>query len=72
MDKSKRVAGRGRYTTCRISTVAIDGSLKRAPGNYAAIGYGIVQLCIGHGGEPKYGEQYQECGDARKAQKDAK
>ena len=39
----------------RIGTVATDGSVKGAPGKYALVGYGIVQLCPDHEGEPKYG-----------------
>ena len=46
----------GRYTKDWLGTLAIDGSLKEAPGKYAVIGYGIVQLCSSHAGEPKDGE----------------
>ena len=46
----------GRHTKKWVIAVAIGGSLKGAPGKYAAIGYGIVQLCFDHAGEPRYGE----------------
>ena len=45
-----------RYAKDSVSTVAVDRSQKGARGKYAAVGYGIVQLCFDHEGGPKYGE----------------
>ena len=39
-----------------IRTVAVDGPLQVPPAKHAPTGYGIVQLCFDHEGEPKCGE----------------
>ena len=46
----------GRYKTYCISTLAIDGSPRGAPGKYAAIGFGVLQVGFDHEGQPKEGE----------------
>ena len=46
----------GRYTKDWIDTVAVDGLPNGAPEKSAAIGCGIVQLCLDHEGELWYEE----------------
>ena len=54
-----------------MGTVAIDASLEGAPGKYAAIGNGIVQLCLDHETEPKYGTDQQH-GNVRNPSQDVR
>ena len=42
----------------KTRTVANDGSFKEAPGKYATIGHGVVQLCVDHEGEAMHREKW--------------